>query len=108
MVHCYVPLLMVLPARAKALAETSAWPADLRHLGMAAIGALGLARAYRGTFASIGAAKRRRPPAATLARAIRTTCTDRRILLEPASPLVPEEAAAVALASLRSCRARRK
>ena len=98
--HCYVPLLW-LPQGAKALAEHRPWPAVLGALGMAAIGALGLARAYRGTLRFYREAPKRRSRCDAMSPA-RTRGAGQRILSEPALPLVPEEAAAVALASFRS------
>jgi hypothetical protein len=97
--HCYVPLLW-LPQGAKALAEHRPWPAALGALGMAAIGALGLARAYRGTLRFYRGAETKKPLRAT--SPARTRVAGRRILVERALPLVPEEAAAVGLAGLRS------
>ena len=97
--HRYVPFLW-LPQGAKALAEQRAGPAVFGALGMFAIGALGLARAYRGTlrFYQGGETKK---PARALSPA-RTTGRDKRILVERLLPVVPEEAAALGLASVRS------
>lgn len=98
-VNLYVPLLW-LPYGAKALAQNRVWPAVCGAFGMFAIGAWGLAQGYRSTlrFYVGGKVKKLapRPPAA------RTVSSGKRILVERIIPAVPEEAGALALASLRS------
>jgi hypothetical protein len=97
--HCYVPFLW-LPQGAKGLAEHRAGPAVFGALGMFAIGALGLARAYRGTLRFYQGGETKKPARAP--SPARTTGGDKRILVERLLPLVPEEAAALGLAGLRS------
>ena len=97
--HRYVPLLW-LPYGAKTLAEGRAWPAIFGAFGMCAIGACGLAQAYRSTLRFyLGGKTRRLAPTPAAARTIRA---DRTILVERRFPVVPEEAGAMAMASLRS------
>jgi ABC-2 type transport system permease protein len=98
-VHGYVPLLW-LPQGARMLAEGRVWPALAGALGMTAIGAFGLAWSYRGTvrcYRQAGSKKLRPPPAA--APAFRA---GKKLFVERTLPGVPEEAAAMTLASLRS------
>jgi ABC-2 type transport system permease protein len=101
----YIPPLW-LPLGAQALVEGSAQPALLGTLGCVAIGALGLRRAYRGTLRfyvgdSGGKAapqiQQSRAPAAAVAPA-----KAGRRFLELRLPGVPEQAAALALATFRS------
>jgi hypothetical protein len=96
--HRYVPLLW-LPEGARALTEGRAWPAIGCALGMLAMGAWGLARAYRGTlrFYRGGDSKKRVPPPSV----VPATHAARKILVERTLPAIPEEAAALALASFR-------
>ena len=97
--HRCVPLLW-LPFGAKTLAEGRVWPAIWGAFGMFAIGAWGLAHAYRSTlrFYRGGKTGKLAPPPS----AMRTIRTDKKILVERRIPAVPEEAGALALASLRS------
>jgi ABC-2 type transport system permease protein len=97
-----------LPLGAQALAEGNALPALYGTLGCVALGALGLRRAYRSTLrfyrgVSDGKVtaqiKPERTPAAALAPA--PAQTGRRFL-ELRLPFVPEQAAALALATFRS------
>jgi hypothetical protein len=102
----FVPPLWV-PLGAQALAEGQAGPALLGALGCVAIGALGLRRAYRGTLlfyrgdtggkvaAQIQPKRLPSAPAPTPAKAGRR-------FLELRLPGVPEQAAALALATFRS------
>ena len=102
-VEKFVPPLW-LPYSALALAEHRAGPALLGTLGCAAIGALGLRRAYRGTVrfyrgetGGKSAAKPAKAVPATAAPGKRG-----RSLVELQLPGVPEQAAAVAAATMRS------
>jgi hypothetical protein len=101
----FVPPLW-LPLGAQALAEGQVWPALFGAFGCFGIGALGLWRAYRGTLrfyrgdsggkVAAQMAPRRTPSAApNLAKAGRG-------FLELRPPGVPEQAAALALATFRS------
>ena len=95
----YVPLLW-LPYGAKALAQGRIWPAVGGAFGMFAIGAWGLAHGYRSTLRFyLGGKVRKVAPPPT---AVRTAKIAKKILLERTVPAVPEEAGALALASLRS------
>ncbi len=99
-----------LPTGAHALAEGRAWPALLGTLGCAGLGALGLRRAYRSTVrfyhggnggkAVVPASR----PAGEAARAAMPVRSGPRkpLLVERRLPGVPEQAAAVGLATLRS------
>ncbi|HUA68096.1 MAG TPA: hypothetical protein VMA13_06065 [Candidatus Saccharimonadales bacterium] len=101
----FIPPLW-LPVGAQAIAEGRALPALLGVLGCSAIGVLGLRRAYRsmvrfyhGETSGMAAAriKPAKPPADAAAPA-----KARSRFLELRFPLVPEQAAALALASFRS------
>jgi hypothetical protein len=99
MANCYVPLLW-LPQGARALAEGRVWPALWGAFGMLAIGTLGLTRAYHSTvrFYQGGETKKAAPaPPAT-----RPIGVDKKILLEWTLPAVPDDAAAMAMATFRS------
>jgi hypothetical protein len=105
-VQKFIPPLW-LPAGAQALAEGRVWPALLGTLGFCAIGALGLRRAYQGTLRFyLGETGRKdaartepnRMPAATAAAAAKAGSR----FLELRLPAVPEQAAALALATFRS------
>jgi ABC-2 type transport system permease protein len=98
-VNCYVPLLW-LPAGAKALAEGRIWPALGGALGMLALGTWGLLRAYRGTlqFYRGGQSKKVLPAPAARTRVL----AGRKLLVERTLPAIPEQAGALALATLRS------
>ena len=89
---------------AKNLAEGRAWPAMLGTLGGLAIGGLGLRRAYRSTLrfyhGETGGKASARAPAT--ARAPAAAVTSRHSLLSRSLPRVPEQAAAVALATFQS------
>jgi hypothetical protein len=97
--HQYVPLFW-LPNGAKGLMEGRAWPAVWGAFGMFAIGAWGLAHAYRSTlrFYLGGKIKKLAPTPS----AVRSTHAGRRILVERRVPAVPEAAGAMAMASIRS------
>lgn len=101
----YAPPLW-LPAGAHSLSEGRAWPALLGMLGCFGIGALGLHHAYRGTVrfyrgeTGAKAATRVKPVQASSRPAVPTTARAR--FLEMRLPAVPEQAAAVALATFRS------
>ena len=90
---------------AKHLAEGRAWPAMLGTLGCLAIGAAGLRRAYRSTVrfyqGETGGKASARAPAST-GRPRRTAKKITGSLVARRLPRVPEEAAAVALATLQS------
>jgi hypothetical protein len=101
----FIPPLW-LPVGAQALAERRALPPILGTLGCCAIGALGLRRAYRGTlrfyrgesggkFTPQRKPNRMQAPTAAPAKAARG-------FLELRIPAVPEQAAALALATFRS------
>jgi ABC-2 type transport system permease protein len=97
--HRYVPVLW-LPYGARSLAEGRAWPAIWGACGMFVIGAWGLAQAYRSTLRFYLGGNTGKtvalPPAPPKIRG------ERKILVERKIPAVPEEAGALALASLRS------
>jgi hypothetical protein len=91
---------------AKNLAEGRAWPALLGTLGGLAIGGLGLRRAYRSTMRFYhgetgGRASARAPATATSRAAPRKVAGGASLIARPL-PRVPEEAAAVALATFQS------
>jgi len=91
---------------AKNLAEGRAWPAMLGTLGGLAIGGLGLRRAYRSTLrfyhGETGGKASAHKPATARARAPAAGVTSRHSLLSRSLPRVPEQAAAVALATFQS------
>jgi len=91
---------------AKNLAEGSAWPAMLGTLGGLAIGGLGLRRAYRSTLrfyhGETGGKASARAPSAGPRGAPASAVTSRHSLLSRSLPRVPEQAAAVALATFQS------
>ena len=100
----FIPPLW-LPLGAQALAEHRVWPALLGTLGCFAIGALGLRRAYRSTvrfYQGDTGAKTAgdTPHSSTPAATVPAKAGDNFLELRP--PLVPEQAAAVALATFRS------
>lgn len=99
----FVPPLW-LPLGARALAEGSTIPALLGMLGCFGLGALGLQRAYRNTLqfyhGDAGAKTAVKKPSATVATA--TSAKDGRRFLELRLPGVPEQAAALAVATFRS------
>ncbi len=103
-VQKFIPPLW-LPVGAQALAEHRVWPALLGTLGCVGIGALGLRRAYQGTVRfyqgdtgakAVSDISNSSTPAAKLPE----KAHDNFLELHP--PLVPEQAAAVALATFRS------
>jgi len=101
----FVPPLWV-PLGAQALAEKQVWPALLGTLGCVAIGALGLRRAYRSTLLfyrgdTSGKATAKIQPK-RLPSASATPAKAGRRFLELRLPGVPEQAAALALATFRS------
>ncbi len=104
----YVPPFW-LPVGAQSLAEGSALPALLGFAGCAGLGALGLRRAYRGTIRFYHGGPVGKPaaspsaPAATVTQAKAPPVRNRPLLVERRLPLVPEEAAAVGVATFRSC-----
>jgi hypothetical protein len=106
-VQGFVPPLW-LPVGAQALASGSPLPALLGTLGCAAIAGLGLLRAYRNTVRFYRGETGRKPAAAKAVSASAARATngprDRATtgFLECHLPLAPEQAAAVALATLRS------
>ena len=97
--HRFVPFLW-LPQGARSLAQDNVWPAVWGTTGMLALGALGLARAYRSTLRFYQGGDENKlakmPPVAKPATA------GGRILVERTLPAIPEEAAAMALANFRS------
>jgi len=104
-VERYVPPLWV-AGGAQALAEGRAWPAILGTVGCLAIGALGLRRAYRSTVRfyqgnSGGKASARQASAATPSTS-EVPVRRGRMLVERKPPGVPEQSAALALATLQS------
>jgi len=99
LVHRAVPLLW-LPQGARGVAEGHAWPAVWGALGMFAIGAWGLSRAYRSTLRFYQGGETGKPaPAPSAVQTVRAGGT---ILVERTLPAIPEEATALAMASLRS------
>ncbi|HEV7925945.1 MAG TPA: hypothetical protein VGR14_11345 [Verrucomicrobiae bacterium] len=109
-VQQFIPPLW-LAAGAQALAEGRAWPALLGMAGFCAIGALGLRRAYQGTMRfylgeSGGKAGARtqptRIPSAPTAAGPVASARAGRSMVELRLPGVPEQAAALALATFRS------
>jgi hypothetical protein len=104
-VQKFIPPLW-LPAGAQALAEGRAWPALFGTLGFCAIGALGLRRAYQGTLrfylgeTGRKIAARTEPNRMPAAGAVPAKAGSR--FLELRLPAVPEQAAALALATFRS------
>lgn len=102
-VQQFVPPLW-LPYGALGLAESRVLPALLGTLGCAALGALGLRRAYRGTvrfYRGETGGKASAPPQPTAAP-LRAPAKKGRALMERRLPGVPEPAAAVALSTFRS------
>lgn len=97
--HRCVPLLW-LPLGAGALAEGHVWPAVFGAAGMLAIGSWGLGRAYRATLRFYQGGETSKP--LPVRAAARPPAAWKTILVERSLPLVPEEAGALALASLRS------
>jgi ABC-2 type transport system permease protein len=98
-VHQYVPFLW-LAFGERRLAQGNPWPAIWGALGMFGIGAVGLAYAYRSTMRFYrGGKTKKKAPAPSAAPAVRG---GRRILVERKVPAAPEEAGAMAMASLRS------
>jgi len=91
---------------AKNLAEGRAWPAMLGIVGGLAIGGLGLRRAYRSTLrfyhGETGGKASARAPAAAASPVASAAVTSRHSLLARQLPRVPEQAAAVALATFQS------
>jgi hypothetical protein len=101
LVNRYAPPLW-LPQGAQALQAGRVWPGLLAAAGMGLLGVLGLARAYRvtrGFYLGAGVRKGKAVPLAVTAKA---TGVRGRLLVERSLPLVPEPAAAVAFANLRS------
>ena len=101
----FIPPLW-LPLGAQKLAEGNVLPALLGTLGCLGIGALGLRRAYRGTVSFYygktgGMAPVRFKPAGTTAAVAAPTATGNGFL-ELRLPALPEQAAALALATFRS------
>ena len=95
----YAPPLW-LPQGAEALQAGRVWPGLLGAAGMGLLGLLGLARAYRvtrGFYQGAGARK-----AVPLPAAVKAVRARGRLLVERSLPLVPEPAAAIAFANLRS------
>jgi len=101
-VEGFVPPLW-LPIGARAAAEGNPLPALLGTLGGLAIGTLGLRRAYRSTVRQYHGDTGKRSTAARIEKTPRPAAKPRRSrLLEWQCPGVPEPAAAVAGATLRS------
>lgn len=98
-VHRYVPFLW-LPLGAKNLAEGCVWPALLGFAGMSAIGSVGLLRAYRGTIRFYRGGETAKAEKAKPAE--RKKISTGTLFVERRLPAIPEEAAATALATLRS------
>jgi hypothetical protein len=98
-IHRYVPFLW-LPQGARSLAQGDLWPSVWGAAGMIAIGALGLARAYRTTIRLYQGGDENRP--AKSRPVARPTTAGGKIFVERTIPAVPEEAAAMAFANLRS------
>ena len=97
--HRVVPLLW-LPNGARALNEGNVWPAIWGALGMWGIGAWGFGRAYRGTVRFYLGSDNGKTPPVTAAQV--PAATKKRRLIERKLPFVPEPAAALAMATLRS------
>jgi ABC-2 type transport system permease protein len=102
-IHRYAPPLW-LGYGARCLAEGDNWPAVWGTLGMFGIGACGLAAAYRSTlrFYLGGKAKGVPVPRPTSPTPVAEAGTRKRLLVERKVPAVPEEAGALATATLRS------
>jgi ABC-2 type transport system permease protein len=97
--HWFIPLLW-LPLGARTLAEGQVAPAILGTAGLFALGALGLARAYRSTLRFYrGEIVNRTAPAP---RARHPASAGGALLVERTLPMLSEETAAVALANFRS------
>ncbi|MBI3849950.1 MAG: hypothetical protein HY298_06620 [Verrucomicrobia bacterium] len=101
----FIPPLW-LPAGARALAEGRTLPAVLGTLGCFTIGALGLRRAYRSTVrfyhGETGGKAMARSESAPVSPAVATPAKTGVRFLELRLPIVPEQAAALALATFRS------
>lgn len=97
----YTPPLW-LPQGAQALQAGRIWPGLLATAGMGLLGLLGLARAYQLTrrFLLGDDARKTVVPSATVAKTAHAVRG--RLLVERTLPLVPDQAAAVAFANLRS------
>ncbi len=96
----YIPFFW-LPMGARELVEGQMWPAVWGASGMIAIGSLGLARAYRLTIRFYQGGETHNP-AATSTSAQTVSFSNGKTLVDWTLPAIPEEAAALALASLRS------
>jgi hypothetical protein len=103
LVHAGLPLLW-LPHGARELSRGAVWPAAWCALGMGAIGLLGLTRAYRTTLRFyLGSGSGARTAAAPRPRERTSAPPDGRVLLvERTLGPIPDGAAAVACATLRS------
>ena len=102
--QAFIPPLWV-PVGARNLAAGNPWPSLLGMLGCAGIAALGLRRAYRGTLRFYQGEAGGKAAASVSGEAKRTPVPrDRRKtdFLERSIPFVPEQSAALALATLRS------
>jgi hypothetical protein len=102
----YIPPLWV-PAGARALADGNPLPALLGTLGCAGIAALGLRRAYRSTVRFYhgdtgGMAAVKIKTSAAVKKVSAPRDKSKKDFLERSIPFVPEQSAAVALATLRS------
>jgi hypothetical protein len=103
-VQKFIPPLW-LPYGALGLAENRMWPALLGTCGCLGLGALGLRRAYRGTvkfYQGQTGGQAAAPVVAPAATATASLVKAGKSLLELRLPVVPEQAAAVALATFRS------
>jgi len=98
--HPWIPLLW-LPHGARALAQGKAGPAVWGALGMFALGAWGLARAYRTTLRHYRGDGDTRASSAPVVAAVRSD-PGRTLLVERTLPMIPDDVAAMALANLRS------
>jgi hypothetical protein len=105
-VQDFIPPLWV-AVGARGLAENDIWPAVYGTLGCLGLAALGLRQAYRSSLkfylgAGGGKTAGRSKPAAITAKTPRVTAQTGSQFLEWRLPAVPEQAAALALATLRS------
>jgi hypothetical protein len=105
-VQNFIPPLWV-SVGARGLAQKDVWPAVYGTLGCLGLAALGLRQAYRSSLkfylgAGGGKTAARSKPAAITAKAPRITGQTGSQFLEWRLPAVPEQAAALALATLRS------
>ena len=101
LVQRFVPPLWV-SYGALGLAENRVLPAVLGTLGCVGLGVLGLKRAYRNTVNFYQGVAKRKPKAALAEAATAQLATPKKTLIELRLPIVPEQAAVVALGTFSS------